>query len=229
MVIIWIFLRHLIIRTQGDVIMFQCKDLLTLPSMAKARIIAGKSGLSNRIRWVYKPENMNFAKWVKGQELLIISTPVIQSKDFDLQAVIKKAKKLDMAGALLLVGDKYIASIDSTIISYSNLNDFPIFVISGEIPLVDIFEEIGHAIAYNKDSDVLSDDILSGIIFGKDINIEAFSIKFEEAGYDINGNNRMFMINIHSDNKIENFDYDFIMNKLRDSFAQNNGSLILSR
>ena len=36
--------------------------------MAKARIIAGKSGLSNRIRWVYKPENMNFAKWVKGQE-----------------------------------------------------------------------------------------------------------------------------------------------------------------
>ena len=73
--------------------MFQCKDLLTLPSMAKARIIAGKSGLSNRIRWVYKPENMNFAKWVKGQELLIISTPVIQSKDFDLQAVIKKAKK----------------------------------------------------------------------------------------------------------------------------------------
>lgn len=48
--------------------MFQCKDLLTLPSMAKARIIAGKSGLSNRIRWVYKPENMNFAKWVKGQD-----------------------------------------------------------------------------------------------------------------------------------------------------------------
>ena len=80
--------------------------------------------MSNRIRWVYKPENMNFAKWVKGQELLIISTPVIQSKDFDLQAVIKKAKKLDMAGALLLVGDKYIASIDSTIISYSILTIF---------------------------------------------------------------------------------------------------------
>ena len=42
--------------------MFECKDLLTLPSMAQAKIIAGKSGLSNSIRWVYKPENMNFAK-----------------------------------------------------------------------------------------------------------------------------------------------------------------------
>ena len=125
--------------------MFECKDLLTLPSMAQAKIIAGKSGLSNSIRWVYKPENMNFAKWVKGQELLIISTPVIQSEDFNLSLVIKKANKLNMSGALLLTGDKYIASIDSSVVSYANLNNFPIFVISGEIPLVDIFEEIGHA------------------------------------------------------------------------------------
>ena len=74
--------------------MFQCKDLLTLPSMAKARIIAGKSGLSNRIRWVYKPENMNFAKWVKGQELLIISTPVIQSKDLTCKQLLRKLRSL---------------------------------------------------------------------------------------------------------------------------------------
>lgn len=147
--------------------MFECKDLLTLPSMAQAKIIAGKSGLSNSIRWVYMPENMNFAKWVKGQELLIISTPVIQSRDFNLPLVIEKAKKLNMSGALLLTGDKYIASIDSGIVSYANLNNFPIFVISGEIPLIDIFEEIGHAIAYNKNADVLSDDILSGIIFAR--------------------------------------------------------------
>lgn len=96
--------------------MFECKDLLTLPSMAQAKIIAGKSGLSNSIRWVYKPENMNFAKWVKGQELLIISTPVIQSEDFNLPLVIKKANKLNMSGALLLTGDKYIASIDLSLI-----------------------------------------------------------------------------------------------------------------
>ena len=84
---------------------------------------------------------MNFAKWVKGQELLIISTPVIKSQDFNLPLVIKKANKLNMSGALLLTGDKYIASIDSSVVSYANLNNFPIFVISGEIqmPLVMIF------------------------------------------------------------------------------------------
>lgn len=209
--------------------MFECKDLLTLPSMAQARIIAGKSGLSNSIRWVYKPENMNFAKWVKGQELLIISTPVIQSEDFNLPLVIKKANKLNMSGALLLTGDKYIASIDSSVVSYANLNNFPIFVISGEIPLVDIFEEIGHAIAYNKNSDALSDDILSGIIFGKNINADAFAMKFSEAGYTLDGRNRMFTINIHGDRRIEEYEYDTVISKIKNEFNSGNMNALLSR
>lgn len=212
--------------------MFECKDLLSLPSMAQARIIAGKSGLSNSIRWVYKPENMNFAKWVKGQELLIISTPVIQSEDFNLPLVIKKANKLNMSGALLLTGDKYIASIasiDSSVVSYANLNNFPIFVISGEIPLVDIFEEIGHAIAYNKNSDALSDDILSGIIFGKNINADAFAMKFSEAGYDLDGKNRMFTINIHGDRGIEEYEYDTVISKIKNEFNSGNMNALLSR
>lgn len=209
--------------------MFECKDLLTLPSMAQAKIIAGKSGLSNSIRWVYKPENMNFAKWVKGQELLIISTPVIQSEDFNLPLVIKKANKLNMSGALLLTGDKYIASIDSSVVSYANLNNFPIFVISGEIPLVDIFEEIGHAIAYNKNSDALSDDILSGIIFGKNINADAFAMKFSEAGYDLDGKNRMFTINIHGDRRIEEYQYDTVISKIKNEFNSGNMNALLSR
>ena len=209
--------------------MFECKDLLTLPSMAQAKIIAGKSGLSNSIRWVYKPENMNFAKWVKGQELLIISTPVIKSQDFNLPLVIKKANKLNMSGALLLTGDKYIASIDSSVVSYANLNNFPIFVISGEIPLVDIFEEIGHAIAYNKDSDALSDDILSGIIFGKNINEDAFAMKFSEAGYALDGKNRMFTINIHGDRRIEEYEYDTVISKIKNGFNSGNMNALLSR
>ena len=209
--------------------MFECKDLLTLPSMAQAKIIAGKSGLSNSIRWVYKPENMNFAKWVKGQELLIISTPVIQSEDFNLPIVIKKANKLNMSGALLLTGDKYIASIDSSVVSYANLNNFPIFVISGEIPLVDIFEEIGHAIAYNKNSDALSDDILSGIIFGKNINADAFAMKFSGAGYALDGKNRMFTINIHGDRRIEEYEYDTVISKIKNEFNSGNMNALLSR
>uniref|UniRef100_UPI003FEFC289 helix-turn-helix domain-containing protein n=1 Tax=Lachnospira sp. TaxID=2049031 RepID=UPI003FEFC289 len=162
-------------------------------------------------------------------DCLIISTPVIQSEDFNLPLVIKKANKLNMSGALLLTGDKYIASIDSSVVSYANLNNFPIFVISGEIPLVDIFEEIGHAIAYNKNSDALSDDILSGIIFGKNINEDAFAMKFSEAGYDLDGKNRMFTINIHGDRRIEEYEYDTVISKIKNEFNSGNMNALLSR
>ena len=129
--------------------MFRCRDLMMLPSMAEAKLISGQGGLDRLIRWVYKPEDMHFAKWVRGNELLIISVPVIKSRDFDLRKLLNQAVKLRMAGMLLLVGEKYITQIPADVISCSNIKRFPIFCISGEIPLIDIFEEIGHAIAYD--------------------------------------------------------------------------------
>ena len=34
--------------------MFQCKDLYTLSSLSKLKLIAGNNGLHKGIRWVYK-------------------------------------------------------------------------------------------------------------------------------------------------------------------------------
>ena len=33
--------------------MFQCKDLLSLPTLSKAKLVAGEDGLSNGIRWSF--------------------------------------------------------------------------------------------------------------------------------------------------------------------------------
>lgn len=56
--------------------MFQCKDLLSLTTLSQAKVIAGKGGMEKGIRWSYKAENINFEKWVRGKELLIVSSPV---------------------------------------------------------------------------------------------------------------------------------------------------------
>ena len=62
--------------------MFQCKDLLSLTTMSQANVIAGSGGMEKGIRWSYKAENINFEKWVRGNELLIVSAPVTQRKNF---------------------------------------------------------------------------------------------------------------------------------------------------
>ena len=49
--------------------MFQCKYLLSLTTMSQANVIAGSGGMEKGIRWSYKAENINFEKWVRGNEL----------------------------------------------------------------------------------------------------------------------------------------------------------------
>ena len=96
--------------------MFQCKDLLSLTTMSQAKVVAGTGGMERGIRWSYKAENINFEKWVHGQELLIISGPVTQRKNFDLYRTIEKAIELKMSCALLLVGENYVTQIDEKVI-----------------------------------------------------------------------------------------------------------------
>ena len=119
--------------------MFQCKDLLSLTTLSQAKVIAGKGGMEKGIRWSYKAENINFEKWVRGKELLIVSSPVTQRKNFDLYKTIKKAIELQMSCALLLVGKNYVTQIDDKVIDLAEKNDFPLFTMPWDVPLLDFF------------------------------------------------------------------------------------------
>ena len=174
--------------------MFQCKDLLSLPTMAKVRVISGKKGMSNGIRWVYKAESMDFSRWIHGSELLIISTPVIQKPDFDLLTLIQEAIRYHMSGALLLIGEEYVKAISKKVLRISNEENFPLMVIPGEIPLVDIFEEVGHAIAYHENMENDLEDLLAGIIFGSMINVSSLELKSQMIGYDVTPPQQIFVI-----------------------------------
>ena len=134
--------------------MFQCKDLLSLTTMSQANVIAGSGGMEKGIRWSYKAENINFEKWVRGNELLIVSAPVTQQ-------TIKKAIELNMSCALLLMGENYVTQIDEKVIGLAENNDFPLFTMPWNVPLLDFFEELGHAISYLDDRKDIEDSLLA--------------------------------------------------------------------
>ena len=173
--------------------MFQCKDLLSLPTLSKAKLVAGEDGLSNGIRWSYKAESMNFASWIHGQELLIVSSPVIQSEDFDLYQLVEEAIRLNLSGILLLVGEEYIKSVSKKILNIANKNKLPIICLPGDIPLVDIFEELGHAIAYKDKATANYEDLLAEIVFGTRIDETSLSLKAKLLDYNIDKPQRIFM------------------------------------
>ena len=181
--------------------MFQCRDLLTLPSMEKSRIIAGKDGLNRGIRWAYKAESMEFSRWVHGQELLIVSTPVIRSPEFDLLLLVKRAAENQMSGVLLLAGEDYVKQISGEVLRFCSIESFPIIAIPWNIPLLDIFEELGHAIAYHDHLQNNTEDLLSGIIFGNHVDEDVIRMQGEMIGYDISPPQAIFAVHFFKEEK----------------------------
>lgn len=175
--------------------MFQCKDLFKLPSLSKMKIIAGNKGLHKIIRWSYKAESIHLAKWVHGGELLIVSKMVIHEKDFNLYNFLKEAISLNISSALLLIGPNYIEQIPQSVINLSNQKHFPLFLIPWDTPLVDIFEELGHAIASINLINDKHKDLLFSIIFNTNLSLDYLKYQSQEVNFSFDGYLQFFEIN----------------------------------
>lgn len=175
--------------------MFQCKDLFKLPSLSKMKIIAGNKGLHKIIRWSYKAESIHLSKWVHGGELLIVSKMVIHEKDFNLYNFLKEAISLNISGALLLIGPNYIEQIPQSVIDLSNQKHFPLFLIPWDTPLVDIFEELGHAIASINLINDKHKDLLFSIIFNTNLSLDYLKYQSQEVNFPFDGYLQFFEIN----------------------------------
>lgn len=175
--------------------MFQCKDLFKLPSLSKMKIIAGNKGLHKIIRWSYKAESIHLAKWVHGGELLIVSKMVIHEKNFNLYNFLKEAISLNIFGALLLIGPNYIEQIPQSVIDLSNQKHFPLFLIPWDTPLVDIFEELVHAIASINLINDKHKDLLFSIIFNTNLSLDYLKYQSQEVNFSFDGYLQFFEIN----------------------------------
>lgn len=174
--------------------MFQCKDLYTLSSLSKLKLIAGTNGLHKGIRWVYKAESLSLSQWVHGGELLIISRPVSSEPDFNLAELLKEAIHLNMSGALLLICPNYVEKISKSVLSLCNENEFPLFAIPWNLPLVDFFEEIGHAISNNNFYQNTRNDVIFNIIFENQISLSALKLQASHSGYSFDGSHHFFLL-----------------------------------
>lgn len=174
--------------------MFQCKDLYTLSSLSKLKLIAGSNGLHKGIRWVYKAESLSLSQWVHGGELLIISRPVSSEPDFNLAALLKEAIHLNMSGALLLIGPNYVEKISKSVLSLCNENEFPLFAIPWNLPLVDFFEEIGHAISNNNFYQSTRNDVIFNIVFENQLSASALKLRASNSGYSFEGSHHFFLL-----------------------------------
>ena len=214
--------------------MFQCKDLFTLPSLLNIKLICGNNGLNNIIRWAYKAESLDLSNWVKGGELLIVSGAVIERNDFNLSTLINLAINLKLSGALLLVGDNYIKSIPKQLLNLCNKSNFPIFIIPWSTPLVNIFEELGHAIV-TSNMNKNNENFVANIVFGKEYSKEELLLKADNLNYNLENPQTVFLIRFHDNinsklNKISlnEFKINEFTSYITSLFESNDMNIIIS-
>ncbi|SEI98500.1 purine catabolism regulatory protein [Bhargavaea ginsengi] len=136
-------------------------EILQRESFHKAKLAAGASGLSRKIRWSHILEVREFEELINGGEL-ILTTGISMTLDLDTQ--LDYIRRLDELGASALcieLGDPS-RKVAPEVIDLADRRGFPIIVFDEVIRFVDITQDL-HTALINRHHKMISElDRLSG-------------------------------------------------------------------
>lgn len=135
---------------------------------------------------------------------------------------------------MLLVGDNYIKSIPKQLLNLCNKSNFPIFIIPWSTPLVNIFEELGHAIV-TSNMNKNNENFVANIVFGKEYSKEELLLKADNLNYNLENPQTVFLIRFHDNinsklNKISlnEFKINEFTSYITSLFESNDMNIIIS-
>jgi PucR family transcriptional regulator, purine catabolism regulatory protein len=130
-------------------------EVLIRPPFQNAQVIAGKTGLYRRVRWVHVLEIANFESLIHGEEL-ILSTGVGFKQDvLSPTAYLEKLIKLNASCLCIEIGE-YFSHIPQEMIEIANQHHFPLIIFPSKVRFVDITQDL-HSFIINRHHQMLQD------------------------------------------------------------------------
>lgn len=123
-------------------------DVLTKKLFSSAKLHAGAKGQDNVIKWVHIVENMDAAKLLKGNELILTTGIHLKNRLEDFHYFIHQLIDSKSAGLCIELGTS-IQKIPDCIQKLATDNQFPLIVFEEEVAFVEITQEI-HSILINQ-------------------------------------------------------------------------------
>jgi PucR family transcriptional regulator, purine catabolism regulatory protein len=116
-------------------------DVLRLPSLAGARVVAGESGMSRVVQRVNVMELPDIMPWVKPRELLLTTGYPLRNTP---QALVALVSELDEHGlsALAIKLHRYIDELPEAMLAEANRRGFPVLVIPDEVSFDDVLNQV---------------------------------------------------------------------------------------
>ena len=100
-------------------------DILELPILAEAKVLAGKDGMSRQVTQVTVGEVPDIGDWLTGSELVLSTFFGVETTPEAQTEFVRKIIKSGAAG-LLLKPERFIKAVDSEMIALGDRNSFPV-------------------------------------------------------------------------------------------------------
>ncbi|MFI3227597.1 MAG: PucR family transcriptional regulator ligand-binding domain-containing protein [Clostridia bacterium] len=144
------------------------------------KLIAGRGGLENTVRWVHMVEDMEVPDFLHGNEL-VFTTGIANHKQNWMLYFVKTLKKNNAAGVVINIGP-YISEIPPQVIVYCEQNDFPIFSMPWETRVIDVTYEFCRHIINDEKAEQSLTEAFKNLILNPE-NKEGYLSTLEKAGY----------------------------------------------
>jgi len=126
------------------------------------KLIAGKAGMDNIVRWVHNLEDNGSQPFLRGNEL-IVTTGIGHSDTAWLPDFITTLKAKGAVGIVILIG-AHIPAVSDSITAYCDKNAFPLFTANDEAKVLDMIYELCRRITGMEKRDNALNDALRSMI-----------------------------------------------------------------
>lgn len=136
-----------------------CSDTETKYSL---KLIAGKGGMGNAVRWVHMVEDRQVPDFLHGNEL-IFTTGIGHIGRDSLLEYVKRLKQHNAAGVVINIGP-YLTEVPEEVIEYCDRESFPLFTLPWKIYIIDITYDFCRRIIENEKLETTAVEAFKSII-----------------------------------------------------------------
>lgn len=124
------------------------REILELPVMQHARVMAGRQGLDNPVRWVHVADVRDIARLLQGGELLLTTGVPVAGPEQELAAFISELKAVGAAGLILELVRQF-RTVPPAMIAAADAQGLPVIAMEQEVPFVKV-TEAAHTLIVNR-------------------------------------------------------------------------------
>lgn len=172
-----------------------CSDTETKYNL---KLIAGKNGMTNTVRWVHTIEDRQVPDFLHGGEL-VFTTGIGHVGRDPLLAFVKRLRKHGASGVVVNIGP-YLESISQEVIDYCNEENFPLFTLPWSIYIIDITYDFCRRIIENEKIETTAAEAFKNIIFSTEKGKKYYSF-LEQHGFGKTVGYMVFTLNLFKDGK----------------------------